>query len=160
MKKITLITAIIFTANLLFAQFNKIDTSFYSDALQETKMVDIYFPAGYDENPDLYYPVIYYLHGWLGDQNSMDGMLTWLNSLINNGFIDPVIMVCADNSPDPFDGSWYVNSILWGNYEEYMVTDLVTWVESSFRAMPDRNYRGLLGQSMGGVRFIQVWDTS
>lgn len=126
------------------------DTSFNSEALGEEKMVDIYFPPGYAENPDLYYPVIYYLHGWTGDQNTIDEMLTYLNFMINNGFIDPVIMVCADNSPDPFDGGWYVNSTLYGNYEEYMVTDLVTWVESSFRAMPGRNYRGLLGNSMGG----------
>jgi S-formylglutathione hydrolase FrmB len=150
MKKLTLIAALILTANLLFAQINKIDTSFYSEALQETKMVDIYFPPGYDENPDLYYPVIYYLHGWTGNQNSMGGMLTWAQSLINNGTIDPVIMVGADNSPEPFEGSAYVNSIIWGNYEDYMINDLINWVETSFRAMPDRNYRGMIGNSMGG----------
>jgi enterochelin esterase-like enzyme len=93
MKKLTIITAVILTANLLFGQINKIDTSFYSEALGEEKMVDVYFPPDYDENPDLYYPVIYYLHGWTGDQNSMGTMLSWLQSLINNGTIDPVIMV-------------------------------------------------------------------
>lgn len=52
MKKFTFLIAIILTANLLLAQYNKIDTSFYSEALQEGKMVDIYFPPGYDENPE------------------------------------------------------------------------------------------------------------
>ncbi|MBC8489932.1 MAG: T9SS type A sorting domain-containing protein [Bacteroidetes bacterium] len=150
MKKLTLITAILITANLLFAQYNKIDTSFYSEALNDTMLDDVYFPPGYDDNPDWYYPVIYYLHGWTDDQNSLSEMLSTTQTLINNGTIDPLIMVCADNSPDPFYGSWYVNSIIWGNYEEYMVNDLVTWVESSFRAMPHRNWRSLLGQSMGG----------
>ncbi len=150
MKKLTLITVIIFTANLLFAQYNKIDTSFFSEALQETKMVDVYFPPGYDENPDLYYPVIYYLHGWTGDQDAMGTMLSWAQSMINNGTIDPVIMVGADNSPEPFEGSGYVNSIIWGNYEDYMINDLITWVEGSFRAMPSRDYRGIIGNSMGG----------
>lgn len=150
MKKLTFITVIIFTANLLFAQFNKIDTSFFSQALGEEKMVDVYFPPGYDENPDLYYPVIYYLHAWFGDQNTMGEMLSWTQSLINNGTIEPVIMVGADNSPDPFDGSMYTNSILWGNYEDYMINDLISWIESSFRAVPSRNYRALLGHSMGG----------
>jgi enterochelin esterase-like enzyme len=150
MKKLTIITAIILTANLLFGQINKIDTSFYSEALGEEKMVDIYFPPGYDENPDLYYPVIYYLHGWTGDQNSMGTMLSLLQSLINNGTIDPVIMVGADNSPEPFEGSMYVNSIIWGNYEDYMINDLINWVDTSFRAMPGKDYRGMIGQSMGG----------
>jgi S-formylglutathione hydrolase FrmB len=149
MKKLTLISAIILTANLLLAQYHKIDTSFYSEALQEEKMVDVYFPPGYDENPDLYYPVIYYLHAWGGNQNTMNEMLSVTQSLINSGTIEPVIIVGADNSPAPFNGSMYMNSIIWGDYENYMVNDLISWVESSFRAMPSRDYRGLLGHSMG-----------
>ena len=149
MKKLTLIAAILLTANMLFGQYNKIDTSFCSEALGEEKMVDVYFPPGYDENPNLYYPVIYYLHAWGGDQNTMNEMLSVAQSLIESGTIDPVIIVGADNSPDPFNGSMYVNSIIWGDYENYMVNDLISWVESSFRAMPSRDYRGLMGHSMG-----------
>ncbi len=149
MKKLTLITAILLSTSILFGQY-KIDTSFYSVALGEEKMVDIYFPPGYDENPDWCYPVIYFLHGYGGDQNSMGEMISWLTSLINNGTIDPVIMVGADNSPAPLGGSGYVNSILWGNYEDYMVNDLIQWIDSSFRTLPYRNARALLGQSMGG----------
>ena len=150
MKKLAFLTTIILTANLLFSQINHIDTSFYSEALQETKMVDIYFPPGYDENPDTYYSVIYYLHGWFGDQNEMNGMIGMMESLINNGTIEPVIMVGADNSPGPFEGSMYMNSIIWGNYEDYMINDLTNWVESSFRAYPSRDHRAVLGFSMGG----------
>lgn len=151
MKKFTLLFAVVLSANIVIGQINKIDTSFYSEALQETKMVDVYFPPGYDENPDLYYPVIYYLHAWLIDQNYMTSeMLSITQSMINSGTISPVIMVCADNSPDPFGGSMYANSILWGNYEDYMITDLINWIENSFRAVPSKNYRALLGHSMGG----------
>jgi S-formylglutathione hydrolase FrmB len=150
MKKLTILTTVILAANLLFAQGYHIDTSFYSEALQENKMVDIYFPPGYDENPDMHYSVIYYLHGWFGSQNSMNEMIGIMESLINNGTIEPVIMVGADNSPDPFDGSMYMNSIIWGNYEDYMINDLISWVESSFRAYPSRDHRALLGISMGG----------
>jgi S-formylglutathione hydrolase FrmB len=149
MKKLTLISVILFAANMLFGQY-KIDTSFYSVALGEEKMVDVYFPPGYNENPSWCYPVIYYLHGYGGDQNTMGTMIAWLTSYINNGIIDPVIMVGADNSPDPLGGSGYVNSILWGNYEDYMVNDLVEWIDNSFRTIPERKGRALLGQSMGG----------
>jgi len=70
--------------------------------------------------------------------------------MIEDSTIHPVIMVCADNSPDPFDGSMYMNSPIWGNYEDYMIGDLVNWIESSFRVIPERNGRALLGVSMGG----------
>jgi enterochelin esterase-like enzyme len=150
MKKFTIITAFLMTANLLFAQYNKIDTSFYSESLHETKMVDIYFPPGYNVHPDWYYPVIYYLHAWGGDQNTMgQQMMTWTQYLINNGTINPVIIVGADNSPEPFNGSCYANSMLWGNYEDYMTTDLITWIESGFRAIPSRDSRAVMGLSMG-----------
>jgi S-formylglutathione hydrolase FrmB len=42
-----------------------------------------------------------------------------------------------------------MNSILWGNYEDFMTTDLIAWVGSSFRTIPERNGRALMGQSMG-----------
>ncbi|MCD4723679.1 MAG: T9SS type A sorting domain-containing protein [Bacteroidales bacterium] len=135
---------------MTLAQYNHIDTSFYSESLGEEKMVDVYFPPGYDENTDLYYPVIYYLHGWTENQNDISDMLYWTQTYINDSVIEPVIMVCADNSPDPFDGSMYTNSILWGNYDDYMTIDLINWIDSSFRTMPSRNYRALLGGSMGG----------
>ncbi|PLW94162.1 MAG: hypothetical protein C0591_13315 [Marinilabiliales bacterium] len=150
MKTFTLITTILLTASVSLAQYNKIDTSFYSQTLGEEKMVDVYFPPGYDENPDLFYSVIYYLHGWTQNQNDISEMLYYTELLINNNSIQPVIMVCADNSPGPFGGSMYTNSILWGDYEEYMTNDLINWIESSFRAMPSKDHRALLGNSMGG----------
>jgi enterochelin esterase-like enzyme len=150
MKKLTIFTALLLIAQSMTGQVNKIDTLFYSTTLDEIKMVDVYFPPGYDENPNLYYPVIYYLHYYTGNQNSMSEMFSSLQNLTNNGTIDPVIMVCADNCPEPFGGSMYVNSIVWGDYETYMTEDLVTWIENSFRAIPDKDHRGLIGHSMGG----------
>ncbi len=150
MKKLTIITAILLMAKIVSAQINIVDTSFNSESLQQTKMVDVFLPPGYEENPDLYYPVIYVLHGWGGNQNTGNNYINTAYSLINSGTIDPVIMVCADNYTGPFGGSYYVNSELWGDYETYMVNDLPNWIESTFRAMPGRNYRGLFGMSMGG----------
>ncbi|MCD4729981.1 MAG: hypothetical protein K8R74_05245, partial [Bacteroidales bacterium] len=150
MKKLTLLSVNLFIAIILFGQANILDTSFFSNALQETKMVDVFLPPGYDENPDWNYPVIYYLHGWGGDQNtgSNDVMAT-AHSFIVQETIEPVIIVSADNSPGPFGGSWYVNSILWGNYEDFMMNDLVSWIDNTFRTIPEKDGRALMGQSMG-----------
>ena len=110
----------------------------------------------FDENPDLHYPVIYYLHGWMGNQNSGGNMLYFLQSMINNGTIEPAMMVCADNYCEPFGGSIYMNSILWGDYEDYNVVDLIAWVDSSFRTIPERDARGMIGQSMGGYAAFRL----
>jgi S-formylglutathione hydrolase FrmB len=149
MKTFTMLATILLTTNILLGQYNTIDTSFYSEALQETKMVDIYFPPGYDDHPDWNYPVIYYLHAWNADQNTLIEMINPAEYLINNSTIDPVIMVSADNSPVPFNGSMYVNSDLWGNYEDYMIDDLINWIDNNFRTIPEKGARALLGQSMG-----------
>ena len=134
---------------LIFGQY-KIDTSFYSEALGEVKLVDVYFPPGYDENPDWHFPAIYYLHGYGGNQNTMNTMMSLLTNMINDSLIEPVIMVGTDNSPEPLGGSGYVNSILWGNYEDFMVYDLIQWIDATFRTIENKNARGLFGQSMGG----------
>ena len=47
-----------------------IDTSFYSPALGVTVNTDVYLPPGYTGSPDTLYPVIYFLHGWGGSENS------------------------------------------------------------------------------------------
>lgn len=113
-------------------------------------LVDVYFPPGYEDHPNWYYPVIYCLPAWKSNQNEMGSYyLSSLQNYINNSLIDPVIMVCANNNPSPFEGNMYVNSELWGNYEDYNVTDLIEWVEASFRVISDREARGLIGQSMG-----------
>ena len=151
MKKLTLITTLLLATNILFAQYNKIDTSFYSESLSADMLVDVYLPPGYDEHPDWYYSVIYCLPAWGSDQNEMGThYLASLQSYINQSLINPVIMVCPNNNPLPFQGNMYVNSSLWGNYEDYNTNDLVNWIEDTYRAKPnDRNARGLIGQSMG-----------
>lgn len=150
MKKLILLFVIMLATRLMPAQINAFNTSFYSVSLEDTMPVRVYLPPGYDDHPDLYYPVIYLLPGWAQAINVLDGMMVLAQQLINEGTIDPVIMVCPFNIPPPFNGSMYVNSILWGNYEDYNVNDVTEWVESNFRAMPYRDYRALLGHSMGG----------
>jgi len=126
------------------------DGSFYSPSLDQTKMVDIYLPPGYDANPDLYYPVIYYLHGWGGNQNFLSTITSNATSKINSGEIDPMIIVCASNYTTPFDGSMYMNSEVHGDYEDYMINDLISWFDTTYRTVPEKKYRTVMGHSMGG----------
>jgi enterochelin esterase-like enzyme len=158
MKKLTLISAILLTANLLFGQYIKIDASFYSPALDEIKMIDILLPSDYYSHPEQQYAVIYYLHGANGDQNTgtveanLYYSLHYQDTTIAS---PPAIFVRPDGSCEPFLGSLYLNSELYGNYEEYIMQDVIGLIEANFRAIPNKNFRFITGLSMGG--FGSAW---
>lgn len=149
MKTILFLSVILLTATTLAGQGNSFDTTLYSPALDKEKLVRIYLPPGYDNNQELHYPVIYFLHGLGANHRAATGPIKLADSLITNGVIEPVIMVGADNSCEPFGGSQYMNSILWGNYEDFMTTDLIVWMDSSYRTIPEKSGRALMGHSMG-----------
>ena len=123
--------------------------SFYSESLDEQKNYTIYLPEGYYESDDAY-PVVYFLHGFGGDNNSYNSFHSSLNSLAADDLIIDMIVVNADGSTDVYDGSFYTNSILNGNYEDYIAFDLVNHIDDSFRTLAMREYRALSGHSMGG----------
>lgn len=154
MKKQTL-----FLAPLIFlffypfpvkAQFFKIDTEFYSNSLKEIRKVSIYLPHNYYQEQEAYYPAVYFLHGWGGNQNALDDRQMLMSHLLTSGQIQPMIVVCADNGCQPFGTGVYVNSVITGNFEDFTILDLIPWVEDNFRAIPQKEARGLIGQSLGG----------
>lgn len=145
----TVIFAFIFPAEL-FSQGEIKTMSLFSKALQKTKYFNIYLPPDFNQTPEAKYPVIYFLHGWGSSRNGGDRIMHYADSLITYGIIDPILIVCAGNSTEPFGGSHYMNSILWGNYEDYMVVDLLKRMDESGRTLPGRENRFLMGQSMGG----------
>ena len=144
---IALLSMIILQSSV-FSQ-TTLDESFYSPSLNISKYVDIYLPPGYDENPELHYPVIYYLHGWGGNQNFLSTITSYATTKINSGAIEPCIIVCASNYTAPFDGSMYMNSEVHGDYEDYMINDLISWLDTTYRTVPSKEYRSLFGFSMG-----------
>ncbi|HOI87764.1 MAG TPA: alpha/beta hydrolase-fold protein [Lentimicrobium sp.] len=153
MKKPALIP--IFVAGLLlsasscFAQFFKIDTIFYSPSLKEYRKASIYLPHNYYQEHDCYYPAAYFLHGWGGNQNALDDKQMLMSILLNSGQIDPMIIVCADNSCQPFGTGVYVNSVITGNFEDFTIDDLIPFVDENFRTIPEKNARALFGHSLG-----------
>jgi len=157
MKKITLLTisAIFSLALAIQAQpYIRIDTSFFSPVLGITKMVDVYLPQDYYQNPDQQYAVIYYLHGAGGDQNSgsMNAFYYYQQHDLDSATITspPAIYICPDGSCQPYHGSMYVNSVLYGNYEDYIIQDVISFTEANYRVMPGKDFRFITGLSMGG----------
>lgn len=133
-------------ANTKAQNYILIKASFNSEALGEAKKVNIFLPPDYYENPDLEYATIYYLHGGYGDQNSGDDAAFWYYHTTTTS--NPAIFVCPDGSCEPYQGSCWMNSTLYGAYEDYFIQDVIGFVENNFRADP--KFRALTGRSMGG----------
>jgi S-formylglutathione hydrolase FrmB len=116
------------------------------------RKVIIYVPPGYETTPYMHYPVTYLYMGWGANISEWFDMLKLnliLDNLINQGKINPFILVCPDNK-NRYGGSWFTNSSLAGNWEDFNVVDVVNYIDNNYRTIPKPECRGLAGYSMGG----------
>jgi S-formylglutathione hydrolase FrmB len=152
---VLLIFTIINLSFEVFGQGSVIDTTFYSKSLMMNRAVQIYFPEGYDQqNNTIRYPVIYWLHYIGGNSTTAPEIFGMLNDLISGNMISPVILVKPDGSTkkNPWEGdSWYSNSELYGNIEDYIVFDLVEFIDNSYNTIASRKKRAIMGHSMGAT---------
>ena len=122
--------------------------------------VSIYFPPSYDTNAAKRYPVLYLLHGIAG--NDEDWTKAWdpakpayatiqdvMDKGIAAGALAEMIVVVPDESTKWF-GSFYVNSTVTGNWEDFTVRELVGYIDGKYRTIAQVGSRGIAGHSMGG----------
>ena len=131
--------------------------------------VTIYLPPGYDKSPNKRYPVIYFLHG-IGDTDK-----TWTTvwtddddkpipygdatDVLNRGLADGKfgeMIVVFPNQKTNWFGSFYVNSSVTGNWEDFTVKELVPYIDKKYRTLANAKHRGLAGHSMGGYGAITI----
>ena len=129
---------------------------FYSSSLKMDRDVQIYLPKDYNPLDSIRYPVIYFLHGALGNHNSNSELLGILNDLIDNTTISTVIVVKPDGSVGPWGGSFYSNSELYGNFEDYIAYDLIEFIDSTYKTIASRGKRSIMGHSMGAYGAIKL----
>jgi S-formylglutathione hydrolase len=120
--------------------------------------VFVYLPPSYAKETNRRYPVVYFLHGYGATAERYWTMMTVPDTAdkdIAAGTAREVILV----HPDAFtvyDGSMYSNSPTTGDWEDYIVHDLVSYIDSHYRTIADRASRGLAGHSMGGYGTVRV----
>ncbi|UCE66685.1 MAG: T9SS type A sorting domain-containing protein [Candidatus Zixiibacteriota bacterium] len=146
----------LFIPTLTLSQGSVETVSFYSNSLGETRNMCIYLPEGYDPNDTILYPVIYFLHGTLADYTGYVEIYHYLDSMITNGCFDPMILVMPDGGVGPFDGSFYTNSELYGDFEDYIVMDLIAFIDSNYSTNSVRWKRSIMGHSMGGYGAMKL----
>ncbi len=120
------------------------------------RMLPVYLPPGYDDDPAWRYPVIYVLAGHGGSGPLMLAPTAWSESfperidrLITSGAMQPCIAVLPDCFTI-FGGAQYINSSALGQYEDYLLDELIPYVDKTYRTKPERDHRGITGKSSGG----------
>ena len=120
----------------------------------------VYLPAGYGETSRRY-PVIFFLpspfenYRAIFDKKDGRGLF---DRAIAARVIGPFILVSIDMNT-PLGCSWYVNSPVTGNWEDFMVRELVPYIDGNFRTLPTRDSRGIAGDFMGGYGAIRFGMT-
>jgi len=118
------------------------------------RRISVYLPPNYDKSKQRY-PVIYYLHGFMGTDSISPNMKNILDGAIARNKIRPYILVIADNYT-LFSGSFYSNSVLTGNWSDFEAKELVAYTDNNFRTIANRNGRGIGGHSMGGYGALKI----
>lgn len=130
------------------------------DATGDVRLITLYLPEEVFTNPGQRFPTIYYLPGLGGTNNSFTtGNKNIMDDLLREGQVTPMIIVHVDGSlPDGvgedglrhYLGGWYVNSTLNGNFEDFIVRDLIPYVDAHYPTIATQPFRAIMGQSMGG----------
>jgi S-formylglutathione hydrolase FrmB len=126
------------------------------------RSVIVYLPPSYSQGPQRRYPVLYLLHGITSTNTDFAGGLdkslnveTELNRLIGDGTVREMIVVLPD-ARTKFGGAFYTNSTVAGNWEDFIVADLVGYIDARFRTLARPESRGITGHSMGGYGAIKL----
>ncbi|HEX4156945.1 MAG TPA: alpha/beta hydrolase-fold protein [Rhizomicrobium sp.] len=140
-------------------QSQLVDATVHSPGLEHNLLGDpadqpvgIYLPEAYQKEPQRRFPVLYFLHGY-GDptpRHATEQMFQdAMDQLIAAGQAQPMIVVLP-NGANKYRGAFYANSSSTGNWDDYIVRDVVGYVDAHYRTINSSAQRGIAGHSMGG----------
>jgi enterochelin esterase-like enzyme len=126
--------------------------AFRSAALGREVAYVVDLPASYDAAAGRRYPVVYALHGLFEGPGFWDerGLAAILRRLRESGPLPEFLVVAVDGG-----NSFFVDGHA-GRYREMVTKDLIAHVEATYRVIPGRSARGLLGVSMGGYAALAI----
>ena len=120
------------------------------------RKVAVWLPPQYDEGGRRRFPVFYDLVGFTGSGMAHVAWKAFSENvperaarLVHEKKMGPAIIVF----PDCFTalgGNQYVNSTAIGPYADYLVKEIVPFVDRHFRTLASREHRGCFGKSSGG----------
>ena len=133
----------------------------------------VWLPPAYDRRssgPGTRFPVLYDLVGFTGSGIAHlnwkpfgDNVAERAARLVHDGRMGPAIIVFPDCFTS-LGGNQYVNSTAIGRYADYLVDEIIPFVDREFRTLASREHRGCFGKSSGGygamihgMRYARHW---
>jgi len=113
--------------------------------------VIVLLPPSYAAQKNRRYPVVYALHGY------SIGAEQWTHEIhvpqtiegaLAQGAQDMIVVL--PDSKTIHNGSMYSSSVTTGDFEQFIVHDVVAYIDAHYRTIANRTSRGLVGHSMGG----------
>jgi putative tributyrin esterase len=119
-----------------------------SEALKSSRKAMVLLPRDYNRSSRRY-GVLYLLHGFGGNYED------WFkhSNVVEYAARYPLILVAPDA-----ENSYYSNSLTRPDYqyEDFLVRDLVNFIDSHYRTIANRHARGIVGLSMGGYGAMKL----
>ncbi len=120
--------------------------------ISSIRRFQVYLPDGYAES-DARYQVLYWLPGWSGSLNGGSYKKS-LDDAIQNSEIPPTIAVFIDGYDRFMQGILFLNSSMFGNWGNFLISEVIPFVDREYRTIPNMVGRGLMGWSAGGYSSI------
>lgn len=139
-----------------------------SPSLGFDRRMTVYTPAGYETSTERY-PVLYLLHGSGGDENAWPelGRATQiLDNMIASGKVKPMIVVMTNGNsgeqaapgetPEGFIVPTGSGSRTKAGAFEASFPEIVKYIDTNYRTIPEKSSRAIAGLSMGGFHSTQI----
>jgi enterochelin esterase-like enzyme len=159
--------------------------NYFAKTTNSWRHIFVYTPPGYETDKKKY-PVFYLQHGGGEDERvwiEMGRTNVILDNLLASGKVKPMIVVMETSAvgppaapgrgagappatPPPAGAApaagpgrgapFGIGGPGGGAYGQFMVNELIPWVDSHFRTLADREHRAMAGLSMGGMQTAAV----
>lgn len=114
-----------------------------SNLMNKSVPMVVVLPEDYETSTNRY-PVVYLLHEAGGDCHTFEKK-SWPQAAVDaHGYIVAI--------PDGAKTSWWIDSPVDPSfkYESHVIQEVIPFVDSHYRTIPDRRHRAMCGASMGG----------
>jgi S-formylglutathione hydrolase FrmB len=119
------------------------------------RSVAVYLPPGYEEGSKDY-PLFVALAGFTGSglkllswQSFGENLPQRVDRLVRQGRMGPVVMAFPDCFTS-FGGNQYINSLALGNWEDFLLEEMIPALEQRLRVRRAPGTRAVFGRSSGG----------
>lgn len=141
-----------------FLYMKSIESKFIAEnKINEPSKKDIVvsLPPSYYKDENKRYPVVYFFHGYSEGPGAIANRQAELNSNMTKEGAKEFIVI-EISGENKHGGSFYVNSPVIGNWEDFVIKEVIPYVDSNYRTIASKDSRGACGFSMGGFASLNL----